>query len=813
MTDEPTFDSDPDWRFPLRVGLPPGSVGGAVLDDVVAAPAGVLLRRIRLGVDGLDCDIAIAQTTSELELLGAAVTFSANLVVMLGHSAEEVDPAAAVDAAHAMGAVGYVIAAFSADRLSLFVRQLAEGATVEEGLVRCGPHTLVGDPDALAVSPRYAFLAGLATIDAPEVELEVMEPPPPVTRGRPRGVPRGVDRFPSRGVYRSSREVEAALRDLAGGFGNDDAGNDPMAARAGALVTAALRGDQAITDGLDRRRAGPAGVSRFLQVALHRRQRDGAPGPRIGYGFLRNQPMVLLVGIGPLGPTRLVADVALDERQLGRPGPDGWDLEVIVKPDVGEIVRRPLQLPANGPSADVPFPIDVDPAADQWRGRITVLHQSRAVQSAILTGPVIDADGDPGTGGRPSLVIDGEFHPLARLDEQSAGGVTIELDTNPAVYAECGDFLIEPRENESRNASNRIAAKLGEMAVELDEAPDLNGPQARSLLKYLAVQGSLLLRSLFPNQVQREAVTGERFLQVLRLSDAAPELPFEFVYELPSPPDDFELCTQWTDGIADGRCPRCHAAGADNRSTLCPLGFWGLNRVIERHNAVGAAETRAQARLRRGDIAGRTPVQLKRAVFALSAKADKAPRGAPDTYIPPSHRIARALEAAGIPFDGPITDWRSWEEIINAKQPDLLIVLGHTRFDEDRGEWSMQIGTESDLYVTRVFPEVVDAPPGIPGPVAFLFGCVTSSEGLEQATFAREFRQQNASVVVGTTSTVLGRQAGPVTAGLVAAVKEAAGGRPLGELLRQARAAGLAQGSVMAMALNAFGDADYRLTI
>ena len=43
-----------------------------------------------------------------------------------------------------------------------------------------------------------------------------------------------------------------------------------------------------------------------------------------------------------------------------------------------------------GPSADVPFPIDVDPAADQWRGRITVLHQSRAVQSAILTGPVID---------------------------------------------------------------------------------------------------------------------------------------------------------------------------------------------------------------------------------------------------------------------------------------------------------------------------------------------------------------------------------------------------------------------------------------
>ncbi len=200
-------------------------------------------------------------------------------------------------------------------------------------------------------------------------------------------------------------------------------------------------------------------------------------------------------------------------------------------------------------------------------------------------------------------------------------------------------------------------------------------------------------------------------------------------------------------------------------------------------------------------------------MFALSAKADKAPRGAPDTYIPPSHRIARALEAAGIPFDGPITDWRSWEEIINAKQPDLLIVLGHARFDEDRGEWSMQIGTESDLYVTRVFPEVVDAPPGIPGPVAFLFGCVTSSEGLEQATFAREFRQQNASVVVGTTSTVLGRQAGPVTAGLSPRSRRPQEAGRSASCCARPWAAGLAQGSVMAMALNAFGDADYRLTI
>ncbi|BBX66543.1 hypothetical protein [Mycolicibacterium psychrotolerans] len=305
----------------------------------------------------------------------------------------------------------------------------------------------------------------------------------------------------------------------------------------------------------------------------------------------------------------------------------------------------------------------------------------------------------------------------------------------------------------------------------------------------------------------------EKFLQAIRLSDAAPELPYEFIYDLPSPSEDFTLCTEWTDGISTGVCPRCHLTDAVNGGTLCPLGFWGLSKVIERHNAVGNAERQAQARLRRGDIAGRTPVPLKRAAVALSVKADRAPRGAPETYIPPSRRISQALEDAGLPFDGPITDWKAWRTVITGHQPDLLIVLGHARFDDRRGEWSMQIGADSDLHLTQIEEGCVDTTSDNPGPVVFLFGCLTASEGAEQATFARMFREHRASVVVGTTSTVLGRQAGPVAAQLVAAVKSAAGLQPLGELLRRARASGLAEGSLMAMALNAFGDADYRLTV
>jgi hypothetical protein len=539
---------------------------------------------------------------------------------------------------------------------------------------------------------------------------------------------------------------------------------------------------------------------------------NDATGERVERGLLRNEPMMLLVGIGPIGPMRLVADVALDETQLGEPGPGGWELEIVLKPDTGEIERRRLVLPMTGPSTDVQFPIVLDPTADHWRGRLTVVHRSRAVQSAILWAPVIDVDAAADTGRRPSLIVDGEFHPMAGLDAHSDGGVILELDTKPAMYSGSGDYLIKPSAEEMRAASNEIAAKLGEMAVDLDEASGLNDPRSRAFLEYAAVQGSLLFKALFPNSDQREAVRRERFLQALRLDDAAPELPYEFVYDLDSPPPDFALCDEWMDGVAEGRCPRCHADGANNRNTLCPLGFWGLSKVIERHNAVRPDESRGQARLRRGDIVGKKPVQLKRAVLALSERADEAPRGT-QAYVLPSSRVKDALAAAGIPFDGPLGDWDNWQHVIGTKQPDLLIVLGHTKFNSDRGEWSIEIGSQSNLYLSRVFPEYVDTPPDVPGPVVLLFGCRTSAEGSKQTTFAREFRERNASVVIGTTSTVLGRQAGPVAADLITAVKAAEGCKPLGEMLRQARASGLAKGSVMAMALNAFGDADYRLTV
>jgi hypothetical protein len=250
------------------------------------------------------------------------------------------------------------------------------------------------------------------------------------------------------------------------------------------------------------------------------------------------------------------------------------------------------------------------------------------------------------------------------------------------------------------------------------------------------------------------------------------------------------------------------------------LGFWGLRKIIERHNAVEpTSQPQVLAALRRGGCASRVVVELRQAAFALSDKADIPPRPAAN-YVAPSKRIREALDSAGVSCGDPLADWDAWAGAIRAQGPDLLIILGHAIYDDTNNLWSMQIGSGSDLPVAAVEQRFVDEPVGVPGPVVLLFGCVTASEGAEQASFAQKFRLRHASVVIGTTSAVLGRQAGPVAAELIAKIKQSEGKVRLGELLRQIRIEGLVgtgKGqtgrSVMAMALSAFGDADYELVM
>ena len=336
--------------------------------------------------------------------------------------------------------------------------------------------------------------------------------------------------------------------------------------------------------------------------------------------MLRHDSMLILLGIGPVGPIRIVSDVALDETPLGEPGLAGWDLDITLKPEFGDLQHRRLRLPLTGSSRDVSFPVEVDPAADHWRGRFTVRHNGRAIQSAILSSPVVETDTASQISGRPSLFVDGEFRSMVELERQTSGGATIELDDTPAVYCRDDQWLIEPRETEMLAASNKIAAKLGELAVDLDEAAGLDDPSSRALLLFAAVQGSHLLEALLPTSSNARRWSPNRSWRRFASTTPPPNCRT-------SSSTTFQALPTITSCAPSGSRESPPASARDatrrvpNLNVLCPLGFWGISKVIERHNAVertrleprrdcGAATSRAGRSSQSGGRRSRLAIRL-----------------------------------------------------------------------------------------------------------------------------------------------------------------------------------------------------------
>ncbi len=58
-------------------------------------------------------------------------------------------------------------------------------------------------------------------------------------------------------------------------------------------------------------------------------------------------------------------------------------------------------------------------------------------------------------------------------------------------------------------------------------------------------------------------------------------VPFEFIYDHQVPDDDARVCPNWREAFRQGRC--LESCGGGSEKAVCPLGFWGLRKVIERH--------------------------------------------------------------------------------------------------------------------------------------------------------------------------------------------------------------------------------------
>jgi hypothetical protein len=285
-------------------------------------------------------------------------------------------------------------------------------------------------------------------------------------------------------------------------------------------------------------------------------------------------------------------------------------------------------------------------------------------------------------------------------------------------------------------------------------------------------------------------------------------VPLEFVYDRGSPSDDAELCDGWEAALHPDAevCPACgNGPLADDERyrspIICPLGFWGLQKIIERHDPkpddAGMVAPTTERRY--------LPV-VSRVLFASSDKVPPAERDATVRMLAPSLRALTTAET-----------WDEWRRAVMRYQ-DLLLVLPHHGISAGMGY--LEIGDESQpsearrLRRDQLRKGVVNPYKVTPGPIVLLLGCRTA-QGIEDGyiALARRFQQLPVSIIVGTLAEVLGRHAAPVARELVSQLLNVDDPTlDFGTIMRRVRRRMLADGYLMALSLVALGDAEWRLT-
>jgi hypothetical protein len=547
---------------------------------------------------------------------------------------------------------------------------------------------------------------------------------------------------------------------------------------------------------------------------------DGHERDLTGRGFLAGAVNTVHVMIGRIQdwPGALAA-VGTPEESVDAKLPAGQANQVTLMffvPTLSEVQSQTVTLPVEGSSPIVDFGLTAPPAGQQVTASISLIHQDRVLQTAILTGWSLQ-DPDTAPQGfemtfklaviKPALTDLEERPPFdgAIVSEESDGSLA-------AVAVRDGKHVTFDR-GQLGLVVDKIRSRLATMVDVANVPLAADASPAVELLRALAFHGRDLY-DILGSKLEESSGKDLHRIQVVS-SDAGEFVPVEFVYDFPIPSLDAALCPNWQKALAEGTCdPANHPAAArpGQSSTVCPLGFWGLKKVIERQvitrrdsdGAEADGESRSEPTPERNRLG-----ELRAAVFGWSDRVDKRIGGQSADVLATLNQVTG---------DGakPAVTWDEWVQDVGERHPSLLVLLSHTV--NEQGSSALEIGPEdhgSRCLRQALLPPFVKAQP-MDSPIVLLLGCDTAVARSDPESFVARFRRIGAAVVVGTLSPVLGEHAAPVASAIILALRGVMDrpgeeGVSLGEALRDVRRALLGNGEMTALCVTSFGDADWRL--
>lgn len=533
----------------------------------------------------------------------------------------------------------------------------------------------------------------------------------------------------------------------------------------------------------------PPAEKRFTQVDVHLSENGDAT--RRTLSFEKGGLHEVQVRIAPEDMNWLQLDEAFPDDLLPQDEAVHRLTVLLAAPDLFDgALSQSIDLPKTGPSTVAKFQVTVPDDLESVQLMVHILHQGNHLETGYLSGPVTAGERDPRATG---FTFRKTQKSAADLDHGEPPQLTIFKDGRNLLIHWPGHDDLTPNMAGIDKRVDKIREALfdgAHGAYQLDSG--LGAGPGLMLLRILAAQGEFMRRKLFGDDPLDEV----KRVQVVS-PYSADFFPVEYLYDRKPPKADAALCPTFAASTGvDNCCEGCTAA--DDGSIVCPLGFWGLNRVIERQVRPIDWDRELPPEPRTG---GDMLPPVAGVVLAASNHVnDENPNEVAETLA--------AFNAITGARSFLASDWRQWKTLSDQHEPVLLVALPHN-VDNDLGFQALQISGDQELALNEIG---VDYRPPAQS-VILLLGCNTAAAAVEYEDFIAGLRGAGAAVVVGTITYVLGMQAAPLAREFVRQFwsQPADQAVSMGEVVRAVRTRMVRAGNPLALAITAFGCADWLL--
>ena len=480
--------------------------------------------------------------------------------------------------------------------------------------------------------------------------------------------------------------------------------------------------------------------------------------------------------------------------------------------------RQPLVetivLPGTGPSTEAAFAVQAGDVNATMLWRVIVSFENRVLQTALLRAPVRrDDSSDHGIMLEPETFVRPTFDDLSGRSSFDAA-----LVINKTPGGEHGVVAHQGDSARSFSVSDDMKAVLAWFDKTLSQVAtnpsdykgELTSPANLNLLRMLAQQGSLLYGHVVQDGIGETGLTrGERLHLVS--AEANARLPLEFIYDRIAPTKTAQLCAS---GLAamQGAGPACTHAENDD-SIVCPMSFWGVQKIIERH----AFDPELKKTIEAGEAyaVGANPARgrqemkiLRSAIAGANYRVDKAvPTGMKD--------LCGALKTATKKQVTAYDTWDKWKNAVINDKPSLLVAIVHNENTGNPPTSQMEVGTGSWIEVTGFNRNYVRPTQDIPAPAVLLLSCESASPLISFNGFVTQARRNGAGIVMAAGARIHARHAVELACELVGELQariDRGGPLTFGAVFRDVRRRLMAKGKLMALTIETYGDADWLLT-